>query len=173
MPSFIDLTGKQFTHYKVIRRDQDRGRRKRTSWICLCELCGKENSVYADNLVSGKCTRCVDCRTRINYDEFREYRLYVNAKSRAKRNSIPFSILLSDVVIPDRCPVLGCEFGRGDGGWCSTSPTLDRVIPGLGYVSGNVAVISWRANRIKSDANIEELEKIVQYVKRESKIARL
>lgn len=34
-----------------------------------------------------------------------------------------------------------------------------------GYVKGNVHWISRRANRIKSDATVEELEKIISYMK--------
>ena len=37
------------------------------------------------------------------------------------------------------------------------SPTLDKIIPSLGYVSGNIWIISHRANTIKSDASIDEL----------------
>lgn len=42
---------------------------------------------------------------------------------------------------------------------------LDRLIPDKGYVKGNVHWISRRANRIKSDATVEELEKIISYMK--------
>lgn len=43
------------------------------------------------------------------------------------------------------------------------SPTIDRIINDLGYVKGNVIVISWRANRIKSDATLAELKAIVAF----------
>lgn len=46
-----------------------------------------------------------------------------------------------------------------------TSPSLDRKDPTKGYVRGNVAWISFRANRIKSDASQQELERILNYVK--------
>jgi len=31
-------------------------------------------------------------------------------------------------------------------------------------VKGNVAIISWRANKIKGDASLEELKSIVSYM---------
>jgi hypothetical protein len=42
------------------------------------------------------------------------------------------------------------------------SPSLDKIIPSLGYVRGNVQVISQRANSIKRDATLAELELLVQ-----------
>ena len=44
-------------------------------------------------------------------------------------------------------------------------PQLDRKINELGYVRGNVFVISRRANRIKSDATALELEEIARYMR--------
>jgi hypothetical protein len=38
----------------------------------------------------------------------------------------------------------------------------------LGYVPGNVFVICWRANFLKSNASLDELEKIMKYVKENS-----
>jgi hypothetical protein len=42
------------------------------------------------------------------------------------------------------------------------SPSLDRIFPELGYTKGNVRVISWRANWIKNNSTIEEIEKLYQ-----------
>jgi hypothetical protein len=41
-------------------------------------------------------------------------------------------------------------------------PTLDRVDPVCGYVPGNVWVISWRANRLKQDASLDELRMLAR-----------
>ncbi len=43
-------------------------------------------------------------------------------------------------------------------------PTLDRIIPSRGYVRGNIAVISFRANFLKRDATLDELRKIIRYI---------
>lgn len=50
----------------------------------------------------------------------------------------------------------------------NNSPSLDRMIPALGYVASNVRVISYRANAIKRDATLDELRALVAYVERES-----
>ena len=90
-----------------------------------------------------------------------------NARIRAKQTGLPFSITKYGIVIPEVCPVLGkpLQLPTGDkrpGDW---SPSLDRVIPELGYVPGNVRVISYRANRIRNDASLEELEAVVAFLK--------
>lgn len=81
-----------------------------------------------------------------------------SARQRAKRVGVPFNIDLGDINIPQLCPVLGIPLHRNSGnGPSANSPSLDRIIPSLGYVKGNVAVISNRANIIKQDANPEEI----------------
>ncbi|UOF81207.1 restriction endonuclease pacI-beta-alpha-metal hnh motif 1.97A [Caudoviricetes sp.] len=47
------------------------------------------------------------------------------------------------------------------------SPSVDRLVPHLGYVPGNVRVISWRANILRRDATTRELKKLVKYLNRE------
>lgn len=98
------------------------------------------------------------------------------AKRRAKAKGLEFSVSIDDIMpLPEKCPVLGIQLnyygakrsnGVG-GGFIDDSPTVDRIDSTKGYVSGNVRVISWRANRLKSDANIEELRAILRYMENE------
>ena len=82
------------------------------------------------------------------------------AKIRAQKCGLPFSIDISDVVIPEFCPVLGIKLNTENRKrMCPNSPSLDKIDPSLGYTRGNVWVISWRANRMKSDASPKELER--------------
>lgn len=69
-------------------------------------------------------------------------------------------------MIPDHCPILGLPLYRNVGGRAQGphSPTLDRINPALGYVRGNVRVISSRANSIKSDSTPEELLRVAAYM---------
>jgi hypothetical protein len=55
--------------------------------------------------------------------------------------------------------------GTGHHGVKSNSPTVDRLVPELGYIEGNISVISHRANSIKRDASAEELEKVLAWVR--------
>jgi hypothetical protein len=79
------------------------------------------------------------------------------AKLRARKKEIPFDLTLEDVSIPEECPLLGITLEKGRGKLQDNSPSLDRIVPELGYVAGNVIVISHKANRIKNNASLEEL----------------
>lgn len=84
--------------------------------------------------------------------------IYNAARLRATKKSIPFNIELSDIVIPEYCPYLKIKLETKNGnGRQASSPSLDRVVPELGYVKGNIEVISDKANMMKSNANKEEL----------------
>ena len=45
------------------------------------------------------------------------------------------------------------------------TPTIDRIDNNKGYIPGNVAVISWRANALKKDASTEEVEKLLVWMR--------
>ncbi len=85
------------------------------------------------------------------------------ARKRAKEKELEFNLDVSDIIIPTHCPVLGIKLERLDKRH-SGSPSLDRIDNTKGYIKGNIAVISWRANSIKKDATLEELKAIVNYL---------
>lgn len=87
------------------------------------------------------------------------------AKLRSKLKQIDFNLELNDIIIPEVCPVLGIKLAISEQTKSDNSPSLDRIDNAKGYVKGNVQVISWRANHIKTDATLSELEKVVAYVK--------
>lgn len=87
-----------------------------------------------------------------------------NIKLRAKRKGLPFNITLEDLVFPDVCPVLGIPIVARSGAFSDNSPSIDRTVPELGYVKGNVTIMSYRANRIKCHASLAELQAIVVYM---------
>ena len=90
------------------------------------------------------------------------------AKQRAKTNGIEFSITEKDVPIPDFCPILGIPLFRvGGGKSTANSPSIDRIDPTKGYVSGNVQVLSNKANILKNYANLGELILLGEWAKLE------
>lgn len=141
--------------------------------------------VYEQRKSKGKCVRCgnktlkrVYCRKcfkqfrefkSVREDLFPERHLIRYARYRAKKNKLAFNISIKDIHVPKKCPVLGIPIFRntrknkaaGD-----NSPSLDRTNPKLGYIRGNVDVISWRANSLKKNGTLEEFKKIIKYLKR-------
>ena len=91
-----------------------------------------------------------------------EKRMLIDAKVRAKRRGMEFTLLPSDISIPETCPVLGIPLRRS-GKFCPNSPSLDRIDNTKGYVKDNVIVVSYRANSIKKDATPTELRKIADF----------
>lgn len=87
-------------------------------------------------------------------------------KTRARKFGVPFDLTAADLTIPTHCPVLGMQL-RGFGeGRAENAPEFDRLVPALGYVRGNVAIISRRANRLKNDGTLEEHARIVEWMRR-------
>lgn len=91
------------------------------------------------------------------------FNLLKNAKTRAKQKGVQFNLELGDLVLPAFCPVLGIPLKPGAGKAQDNSPTIDRINPAGGYTRYNVAIISMRANRIKSNATLKELWQVYDW----------
>jgi hypothetical protein len=97
-----------------------------------------------------------------------EYSLWYKAKKRAVDRNMDFDISEDDIVIPDTCPVLGIPIHRNATLNSNNCPSLDRIDNTIGYVKGNIRVVSFRANSLKRDATLAEMKKIVEYMERET-----
>lgn len=106
------------------------------------------------------CKSCRKPRSKVSYSA-QDYKkkMYQRAKSRATKKGVYFTITLEDIKIPNTCPILGIALDTSSED-TDTSPSLDRIIPELGYTPGNVQVISNRANRIKNNATPSELMRV-------------
>jgi hypothetical protein len=128
-----------------------------------CAKCDKSNKRYAS---SGVCVYCV----KMGRQKWRmsnvEKNILQHVRNRANSNDIPFNLTIDDIVIPDTCPILNMKIINtlGTGTTLPNTPSVDRIIPELGYTKGNVRVISNRANRIKSYATKQEIEQILKYM---------
>ena len=109
-----------------------------------------------------------------------------SAKTRTRRKNIPEACDLDVAYLKpldvDICPMLGIpmqwnigtyygkRIGTKTGGalWQQdNSKSLDRIHSTKGYVKGNVILISWRANKLKADATLEEMVKIGEWAKQQ------
>jgi hypothetical protein len=90
-----------------------------------------------------------------------------SSKKRARKAGVPHTITREDIIIPDVCPVMGIPLYPGVGrGPQHNAPSLDRIIPELGYIPGNIQVISHLANSMKRDASPEQLRLFAEWVLR-------
>jgi len=164
-----DLTGQVFGRLTVLYRGPGRpqgGGKPR--WICQCE-CGNQADIPAARLKMGSNKSCGCYRRDRMGGMYRThgksktppYTMFYDARKRAVQTGVPFSITPDDIRIPDVCPVLGIPL---DGATRDRTASLDRVIPSKGYTPENVCVISFRANRFKNDASLEELQAVIRYM---------
>ena len=88
-------------------------------------------------------------------------KIFKRARQRSRDRGIVFTITLHDVMdlsVPVVCPAVGIPLKHK----VSTSQTddsvsIDRIDSTRGYEPDNVHLISWRANRLKSNATLDEL----------------
>jgi hypothetical protein len=136
-----------------------------------CSVCGKtkprsefgtrrqEGRAYSDST----CRACKRSGTRRYRNKNPSARLLQSCKNRARRQKLPFDLNEQDLANPKQCPVLGIPLAPDYTKRTDNTPSVDRIVPEKGYVRGNVAVVSWRANRLKNDASLSELRAIAGF----------
>jgi hypothetical protein len=145
--------------------NRDRSREDGLSFYCKSCIRKQKACYYKSDKVS------ILAKNR----EWREsnvpFMLWSSAKRRANKRGTPFTITVEDVRAAwpsdGLCPVLGTAFKMGRGGGPEPlSPSLDAFVPILGYVPGNIRVISFRANHLKSDVtDPSELEAVARWMR--------
>lgn len=162
---YVDHTGVRFGRL-IAKSRVENDRNGHVRWMCSCD-CGNSTVGNAHHLVAGLKTSCgcyqaEDASRRFTTHGLTgtaRFQMYHGAKSRAAAKGVPFKLCLDDVPeIPPICPLLGIPIKCGSRHADAESPTLDRIIPELGYIKGNVQIISRRANQIKNDASFDEFE---------------
>lgn len=181
--------GKTFSRLTVVKRLENHvtvGGTKFSKWLCRC-VCGNEIPVIGIDLKSGKTQSCGclhdECSKKhgeANLDhggysnqsslDFRiRYRALQSLKYRAKKRGYDSDLELDDLpILTDICPVLGITYEKyRPGKTKDASPSIDRKNPNLPYLKKykeNLCFVSYRANRIKQNATVDELQKIINYM---------
>jgi len=186
-----NLIGKKIGRLLVVNQSTSNNR-GRARWLCRCD-CGNEKIILGDHLTrrDGKGVLSCGCLQRENrikhgayssdsdIDYHIKYSLLQAIKDRSKRKGYESDLELDDMPsIPVLCPVLEVplhkhrnQHGKGKGRGQNRrddSPSIDRLNSNLPYLKkykDNLFVISWRANKLKSNASIKELEMIVKYMR--------
>lgn len=154
-------------------KDKKRNRRE-VEVICAC---GKSYWIRREQLINTTC--CLECAKKmlgtysITHGQSHDllYQLIASAKKRAKKSGLEFNLSLDNIETPHKCPVFGIDLdwskrlSHDDRTHRDNAPSIDRINPNDGYVLGNVAIISARANWVKSDGSFEEHQRIADYLR--------
>ncbi len=176
-----NLVGKRFNMLLVLRYVGNRKniRNRKRQYECLCD-CGVKKVIAGGDLTGGATLSCgcyfkefagkhtiTHGLTKLkNGKDNPIYRMWRSAKTRCEKTGVPFNIKVTDIpVIPEYCPIFTwIKLAHSTTGATPSSPTLDRIIPELGYVVGNIEIISHKANTIKSYGSSEEHKLIAKYI---------
>jgi hypothetical protein len=175
-PNRNNLIGKRFNRLLVTDFDEAKGKSKNAYWKVVCD-CGKEKSVAGNSLENGDiqscgCLRIEKYKKGMSFkhggssgNKFTmQYGMWNRAHKRAVKKGLEFTIKVEDIVIPERCPLLGVVLKKeGENSeLCPNSPSLDRINPQMGYTPDNIWVISQRANTSKQNLSLSELKMLVE-----------
>jgi len=127
-----------------------------------CSKCGR-NERYTK---TARCTNCYMEAGQVTDFGKRKKQLLDRIKAQAKIRGVEFNISVDDVVWNTHCPIFGFELNY----WATNArerdtASFDRKNSSMGYVKGNVSVISNKANSCKSNMTTEEIERLLIYAK--------
>ena len=130
----------------------------------ICRHCGDISTrrTQTTGRYTKVCSKCANRQSNGSRDPIKG--MLGAAKVRAKKAGVPFNLKPKDIVIPEFCPVLGIKMERGTIADRANSPSLDKIVPELGYVVGNIAVISFRANLLKNRGSADEHRRIADWM---------
>ena len=168
----IDLSGQTLGGLYVIRKDlETTAKKQRAHYLCKCNHCGEEKIINSCLFrkkppVSCGCVRAAGfTHPKARPGKKLERKLLHYAYRNAKRRGETSNLTVDDITIPDFCPVLGIKLRQGSGHTEDWSPSVDRIDPTKGYVKGNIWIISHKANRMKSNATLEEIGMLYEALK--------
>ena len=147
-----------------------------------CEVCGGPLAKWNK---TGVCSRNPDCKREgkrrsglayyhRNPEKQNEWRknnpdevFLCNLRHRAKVKKVPFTLTASDIPpVPEHCACCEQVMVKAQGKPKRNSPSLDRMIPALGYVPGNIQWLCHRCNAIKLDATPEEIMQVAVFLQK-------
>lgn len=117
------------------------------------------------NSAFGYCYFCKDCDKQRIYTRDKRKVLLNAARKRAKDQNLEFNLDIDDIILPIQCPILGIELMFNKHNACDNSYSIDRIESNKGYIKGNIQIISFKANTIKNNASLLEIEKVYLYMK--------
>jgi hypothetical protein len=100
-----------------------------------------------------------------NLEQNIKTKIIKSVKERCRQNNIEFNITREDIILNKYCPYLGVKLNYPNTfDYDPNNHSIDRINPNLGYVKGNIEIISMKANTIKNNASTEELIKFAEVI---------
>jgi len=94
--------------------------------------------------------------------------LLKGARERARRKNVPYSLTeeWANASWTGRCAVTNLEFRLGlrESGPKFFSPSIDRIVPALGYVPDNCRFILWAVNAMKYDGTDADMYALAEAI---------
>jgi len=118
------------------------------------------------------CNECKNTIERVRYQVHRREQPFKlrcsRARSRAAQFKVPFDLTPEylESIWTGECPVLKCKIEWETDRKNELAAELDRHVPHLGYVKGNVTFLSRKANRLKNNSSVEELTNLLEWMKK-------
>ena len=165
-PARICAKCNQSKHFKEFRKLQNK---KRTGWTA------KDGSKRTSH-----CKICERINAADRYRKNGIHQRYNSLRNTAKKKNIVFEISKEYLAklfeeAPDKCPIFGTEFGivkyspgnkDNIGDFRNNSYSIDRIVPELGYIEGNLIIVSDLANRIKNNATPDQIIQVGKFYKK-------
>jgi hypothetical protein len=143
----------------------------------ICTICNETKHVNefpaprsnGKTLALSEISYCKVCQQKIASDRrasspyaYINDRLY-DLRARCKTGSIPFDLTVEHVLSlyeeqKGLCFYTDAVIRVAPGHNLRAALSIDRIVPGLGYVQGNVILCTYRANAIKQDQTLDELK---------------
>lgn len=142
------------------RLDNSKGYTKDNSWVISSLSNTMKNDASFEELVLfakwviGESNFTAD-RQEVEHRVLRRWHSQI--KTRSKKDGIIFNISPDDLYIPKVCPVFGGVLSKNLPACSKMLPTVDKIIPELGYTKENIQILSMQANVMKSKATKLEL----------------
>lgn len=138
----------------------------------ICKADKDRDQFYNEPRTKRGCSRlCKPCRAKYyrGWADRNRVKAWLNGiRKRAKARGLDFDLVAEELIVPKKCPVLGITLAFGKS-HAPNLPSLDRFDNSKGYTKDNVRVISYRANKLKNDATVEEFEAVLNYMKHDLK----
>lgn len=118
------------------------------------------------------CYSCVNVIARARYSSYRQTEPFkhkcTRAKARAQSLKVPFDLTPEylESIWTGVCPVINTPISLLEQRDNEFAAELDRFIPSKGYIQGNVAFLSRRANRLKNNVTTKELQQLIDWMKK-------